>query len=349
MLEKLTLTHFRSHQKSVFSFEPGSNLIIGNNGIGKTNIVEAIYILSQGKSFLATRLQDAINWENADFALIKANTDEHELEYILDNRAGFKRIAKIDGGKIALKYFVGRLPVVLFEPMDLNLVTGSPSLRRNFIDRVLSQISLEYRNDLKQFQRLLVQRNALLKKIRAGESRSEDLTQWDSLMAPVARNVISLRKKMFDFFGKHIQETMVDLSEQEHTAEYHYLPSVRHEEHYFEVLRDSHALDIAAGMTLNGPQRDDFSIAFDAREAATFASRGEQRLTIISLFLLERLLIKEYLGEEPIFLCDDVLSELDEKRQSLFLKAINNCQVIITSAHDLRIDGNVNRITISKS
>ena len=332
MIHSLDITQFRSHKKSSYLFSEGVNIIIGENGSGKTNIIEAIYLLSQGKSFLGAKLKDTINWEKQEFSIIKTVTDNHELEYILDNRAGFKRIAKIDGGQIALKYFAGKLPVVLFEPMDLHLVTGSPSLRRDFIDRIISQISLEYRMELKQFHRLIVQRNALLKKIRAGEASTNELDQWDNLLSPIGRNIITHRKELFAFIDQHIAETVDTLQEENHIIKYDYLPSVRHEEHYYEVLRDRRNLDISAGVTLNGPHRDDFQISFDGREASTFASRGEQRLCCISLLMIERLLIKKHIGQEPIFLCDDVLSELDEQRQKMFLDAISDCQVIITSA-----------------
>jgi DNA replication and repair protein RecF len=340
MLQHLELTNFRSHAHAHLDFAPGITLIHGANGAGKTNIIEAIFILSQGKSFLTSTLNDVLSWSNSDYTIIKGHADEDEYEFIIDNRVAMHKYARLNGGKIALSRIISSIPVILFEPMHLQMITGSPVLRRDYMDRVLSEVFPEYRKSLRDFQRILRHRNRLLKSIQKREASEDELAVWDALLIPAVATIQEKRRYLFEFIAQHIDESAKKLSQKAPHITCNYSPSHHHAPPYEELLHSKRSIDIAAGITTVGPHRDDFMFNFNDKEAALFASRGQQRLCILALLLVELQIIEHHLHEKPVFLCDDVLSEIDTPHQEAFFRSTSGYQSIITSTHtfDLPFD-----------
>lgn len=333
MLKKLTLQNFRSHLETTVEFADSITLIHGPNGVGKTNIIEALYVLSQGKSFLTSRLIDTLNHDQNEFMIIRGETTDHVLEFIIDNRVTTRKLARLDGGKIAIKNIISKIPVILFEPRILQLVTEEPAERRKYLDRVLCQLSPAYRDALRQYTRVLTQRNSLLKRIREQQVSVTELDSWDSLLSEHARTIIQKRTEFFQELEVKKKDAIDQLTDESVDISYHYEPSHKEPDLFLSGLSERRNEDISAGLTLRGPHRDDFVIQFNEREAKSFASRGQQRICVLALLLVEYALITELLPQDPLLLCDDVLSELDQAHKERLFAAFSDIQTIITSAH----------------
>lgn len=327
MLNALSLQNFRNYKKSTFEFNR-SIVIIGPNAVGKSNIIEAIYLLSTGKSFRAERDLQMVEF-GKEMGRVKASTNGNSLEVVVTvgEVAGVKTQFKrffVNGVAKRRIDFVGNLISVLFSPQDLEVVVGSPGLRRALLDNVLEQTDRDYRIALLGFTKALRQRNALLDLVKNGMHRTDrEFEYWDSL---IIRNGSVLTRKREEFINwlndskKEILPFKLEYDKSEISKE-------RLEKYYKE--------ERAAGITLVGPHRDDLFIFINRdKELKSFGSRGQQRLGVLQLKLLELEYLREKSGQEPLFLLDDVFSELDEGHINLILGIINNQQTIITTTHE---------------
>lgn len=331
MLLHLSLQNFRNYKKSSFEFEK-SVIIIGPNTAGKSNLIESIYLLSSGKSFRAERDSQMVRFGH-EMGRIKAsakqNSDTVELEVVVTVgevagvKAQFKRYF-VNGVAKRRQDFVGNLPSVLFSPQDLEIIVGSPGLRRNFLDNVLEQTDRDYRIALLGFTKALRQRNALLELVKdTGRNIEKQLEYWNSL---VIRNGSVLTRKREEFV-KYLNEAKKDILD----FRLEYDKSIISKER----LEQYHGAERAAGITLVGPHRDDLFIKFDSDlELKSFGSRGQQRLGVLQLKLLELSYVRDRVETEPILLLDDVFSELDEDHIILILGICDNQQTIITTTHE---------------
>lgn len=327
MLKSVSLQNFRNYKKSSFSFDK-SIVIIGPNAVGKSNLIESIYLLSSGKSFRAEKDSQMVEI-GREMGRIKADLDDKKLEVVVTvgEVAGVKTQFKrffVNGVAKRRVDFVGNLVSVLFSPEDLEVVVGSPGLRRGFLDNVLEQTDRDYRIALLGFTKALRQRNALLDLVKNGMGRSDrEFEYWDSL---IIRNGSVLSRKREEFINwlntskKDILDFRLEYDKSEISKE-------RLEKYYKE--------ERAAGITLVGPHRDDLFIFINKdRELKSFGSRGQQRLGVLQLKLLELDYLREKTGQDPLFLLDDVFSELDEGHINLILGIMNNQQTIITTTHE---------------
>lgn len=340
-IQKLRLTDFRNFKKKELDFSPETTLIIGPNASGKTNILESLHFLATGKSFKAKIEEEMVNYDK-DLARVKGRikTDgtTMDLEGILTRGTidiGVARPEKIarkrllvNGVSKRLIDFAGNFKVTVFGPWDLDLVTESPSLRRKFLDTVLSQVDREYRRASLSYEKGLRQRNRLLFRIREeGLSRSQ-LLFWDKLLIKNG-DYISLKRQEFIDFANASQ----GLDKQKFELEYDKsaISDARLEQYAEE--------EIAAASTLVGPHRDDFQFEISAngeprrsRNLDRFGSRGEQRMGTLWLKIAELEYIEHISGERPTLLLDDIFSELDDNHKEVAMSVSKDQQTIITTA-----------------
>lgn len=327
-LHSLTLTHFRSYGRQRIELAP-LTIIVGENTIGKTNILEAVHILSSGKSFRAEKDVDTIQF-NKNFARIDAILqDENDsvkitVQLLNNSRVFHKRYLLNDVGK-RLSDFASYFCSIIFSPQDLEIISESPTMRRGYLDSVLSATSPGYRNALLQYSKALRQRNRLLKLIQDGKRRysADEFTYWNSLLLEHGNTISSDRKQYVEYMNRvpkdaYALEVTYDAS----------LMTMERLEKYKEA-------ELASGVTLIGPQRDDMLLYFPGttRLIREFASRGEQRLAVLQLKLLEIAYVKEHSDKEPILLLDDIFSELDSHNISLISHLLPGRQTIITTTH----------------
>jgi len=333
-LKRLLLQNFRNYSKSEFTFSKGSALIVGPNTSGKTNLIEAIYFLSGGKSFRGSD-KDAIAFDK-DIARVKGELGgklEESLEVVLSNiEERFVKKYLVNGvGKLRIN-FAGRLPVVLFTPEDLNLVLQHPSIRRNYLDSVLEQTDQEYRRSWLFYEKGLRARNKLLENVKkSGVLHNEQFEYWDNIVINNGNVITDTREKFLQFVNNAVKDIF--------NFKVLYEKSIISKERLLQY-RDA---ELATGVTLVGPHRDDFSMLShqnkntanksELKEVKFFGSRGEQRLAVLQLKMIDLKFLTDKLGEKPLLLLDDIFSELDQEHISLVLKMIKGQQTIITTTH----------------
>ena len=333
MLKSIYLQNFRSYEKSEFKFNEDLTVIIGPNTSGKTNIIESVFLLATGKSFRAEKDTDMIGF-GKDLARVKGKVRDVNLEVIITNgnlgggKSHFKKFLVNEVAKRKVD-FVENFAAVLFSPEDLEIIVDSPSIRRKFLDNVLEQVDREYRLAFTAYSKALRQRNALLEKTRETNTRNEkQFEYWDNLVIENGNLITKKRQEFIDFVNNEAKDifdfaTFYDKSE---------ISKQR-------LLQYKEA-EIAAAVTLVGPHRDDFSVSMfnntrkTTHDVKSFGSRGQQRLAILQLKILELLYIEKKLGFRPVLLLDDIFSELDEGHISLVLEMINLQQTIITTTHE---------------
>ncbi len=327
VLKNLDLKNFRSFQEKNFSFSPGINLIFGPNTAGKTNILEAIYLLATGQSFRAEVEKEMIT-AGEEMARVKCqievNGDLGNLEIILTaGQVGklltpHKKYLLNDVSKRMID-FVGKLRAVLFWPEDLDLVTDSPSRRRRYLDFVLNQVDREYRRSLTVYEKGIRQRNRLLERIRDEGIGRNQLLFWDKLLIKNGALITDKRREFIDFINNYHLKGM--------NYQLEYDKSVISETRLAQYAQE----EVAAGVTLVGPHRDDLKFLLAERNISLFGSRGEQRMAILWLKLAELRFVDEKTGSRPVLLLDDIFSELDHEHRDYILKVIPEQQTIMTT------------------
>ncbi len=336
IIKALQLSNFRNHTSAKFNFKK-TTLIIGKNTAGKTNILESLHILSHGKSFRAENDRDTIQDEK-EFcrieSLVENGSEKTRLAIIFANRNNYLS-KKFLVNNVARRHldFAANFSSVLFTPEDIDLITGSPSLRRKYFDGILSLASRDYRYALGKYERGLRQRNRMLADIKHQRKyyKREDFEYWDKILIDNAKVLTGKREELVDF----VNESNKDL------FDFHiiYDKSVMSLERLFKY----HYEEQAAGVTLVGPQRDDYVFVFplkrnDASNGASkkiseFGSRGQERLAILQMKLLEIAYLKKGTKANPVLLLDDIFSELDEANINKVFSYISGQQTIITTTH----------------
>ena len=352
IIKSLCLTNFRNYKQFVIDFNQDINILIGSNGQGKTNLIEAIYLLSVGKSF-KTHINKQMIMFDCDFAKVKgeiiSNNKKRNLEIVLGN--DFKR-AKIDDQDIyKISEYVGLLNVVVFTPDDLYLIKGSPSNRRRFIDLEISKISPIYVFNLSKYNGLLKERNKYLKVLN---QRNQDCDEYlEVLDEQLAKLQVELIKKRLDFIKK--LDDKVNLIYQKiakresEKIRLRYSCFIKEKLTYENILSlyiKNHHRDVQYMKSLLGIHKDDLKIYMNENLADLFASQGQQRTIVLSLKIALIDLIKDEIGEYPILLLDDVLSELDQTRKNMLLDILN--QKIQTFITTTSIDG-INHQIVEKA
>jgi|SRR5699024_6643204 len=334
-INELQLKNFRNYEQLAISFDRNVNVIIGENAQGKTNLLESIYLLAFTKSYRTNHDRELIKWDT-DFAKITAMLHKRNqkvpLELIFHKNGKKAKVNHIEQQK--LSEFIGALNVVMFAPEDLALVKGAPQMRRRFIDMELGQIEPLYLYHLGEYQRILRQRNSHLKQLQ--KQRHIDTTLLDILTEQLIAHAAIVLHKRFEFL-QLLRRWAIPIHEKisrglEMLA-IHYVSTIEVLEEateetivntYVEAFKRITDNEINRGTTLIGPHRDDLTFFINEKDVKLYGSQGQQRTTALSLKLAEIDLIYEQINEYPILLLDDVLSELDDYRQSHLLTTIQD-------------------------
>ncbi|HKM04574.1 MAG TPA: DNA replication/repair protein RecF [Lachnospiraceae bacterium] len=331
IIKSLQIENFRNYESLNISFDSGTNILYGDNAQGKTNILEAIYMIATTKSHKNSKDKDIIRFD-CEEAHIKINIEKKEIDKKIDmhlRKSKTKGIA-IDGMKIKkASELLGLINVVLFSPEDLSIIKNGPSERRHFIDMELCQLDSFYLYNLNNYNKIVNQRNSLLKELYANPSLKETLNIWDSQLLSYGSKIIERRNAFIEQLNEIIFDIHKKLSGDKEELNIKYEPNISIKE--FDIkLKANQERDIKLKQTSVGPHRDDFSFMIKGVDIRKFGSQGQQRTAALSLKLSEIELVKKITKDVPILLLDDVLSELDSNRQNYLLNYIGKLQTIIT-------------------
>lgn len=330
-ITRITLNNFRSYTDQSFSFDPGVTLIIGPNGSGKTNILEALYVMATTKSFRAK--DEALIQQGSDLLSVQASSPESEYRFAYQQKPTITKKVTHGGVKKSLRSHIGTVPVVLFEPGDLQLLAGPPSARRSYIDTILCQTDPEYLQALNEYKRALKQRNALL---RNHDYISADvLFAWNVQLTGPAIIIRTKRQEFITYLQTKLPSLYEAIAGKSHELTISYQPSpdnvFANEAELLAELEQNTQKDSMAGFTTIGPHRDDLIVMFDGHYIDARASRGEHRSVVLALKLAELEYQNEFARSRPLFMLDDVFSELDTHRRGFLLDAIGDYQTIVTT------------------
>lgn len=370
----LSYTNFRNYARLELDLPPTLIVLYGDNAQGKTNLLEGMYFLATTKSPYATLDREMIHWlaqeEGAPFARLAARVQKGkssaQVEIVLTieekgkrgegaeeyqeslaehpGRSGGKRI-KVDGQPRRASDLIGQINVVMFSPLDTQLIGGPPFLRRRYLDISLSQVDRRYLRALQQYSRILLQRNHLLRQIRDRLANTAQLDFWDRKLAEVGSSLVQRRRQFLASLQDRLREIHLEFTEGQERLQTVYVASGSGggenafqeeqrdiEERLARALSGQRDREIALGMTLVGPHRDDLQFFVDGKDMRIYASRGQQRTLALSLKLAETHYLLDTTGESPVLLLDDVLSELDaQRRRRLMASLAPDQQVLLTT------------------
>jgi len=345
-IEKIKIENFRNYHEEEVFFHEKVNVIVGDNAQGKTNLLESIYVSSLGRSFRTAKEKEMIRFDQPYTRIIATYISENQ-EKKVDigfSKEGKKEI-KVNNIKVdKMTEMLNHFYVVVFSPDDLKIVKEEPEKRRNFIDRELCKMRISYLNNLVQYKKVLMQRNALLK---SDKKDRESMQVWDDALSQYGARVILQRQTFVEEINLISKEIHKKITQGKEILEIKYQPSIKPEadtkgdsEHILKLLvekmqqklADSYNSDIYAGNTGIGPHKDDLLIRINGIAARQYGSQGQQRTAALSMKLAEISLIEKEKGEKPILLLDDVLSELDGDRQKYLIEALSESQLFITAA-----------------
>lgn len=340
-LKNLKLTNFRNFTKIDLDFSP-TTLFLGRNAQGKSNILESIYFLATTKSSRAAEENELIKQGEA-FCRVEGEVGEAgqnednfgetvKLEVVIQVKPEIPQLVekrvRVNGVPRRVIDYIGNLIVVYFSPEDINLVTGSPSLRRSYLDLTLTQVDREYKKALAEYLEVLISRNKLLKRIREGLAKLSETDFWTEKLISLGRVVAEKRRRLFLTLNEKTKQL-----EGMGKLRFNYEESIISQER----VREYQAKEIAAAVTLIGPHRDDFTFIFNGKNLAHFGSRGEQRTAILELKLAQLQFVKDTKNAVPVLLLDDIFSELDRQHQEYVISIIFGQQTVLSAVETEQI------------
>lgn len=338
-IKGLKLQNFRNYSELDIKFAENYNIIYGNNAQGKTNILEAIFLCSAGRSHRTSRDIDLIKI-NENRSYIKLDMDKNGEESSIDILLKVDEKKKIKINEIPLKKvgnLMGHLNTVIFSPEDLSIIKEGPADRRRFIDITISQLRPSYFFDLQQYSKVLFQRNTLLKEIQNNnKSLLDTLDSWNNHLITIGSRIMKVRNEFILRLSQAAEKNHYKLTDGKEKFILKYQPSIKYDNIqdiqniFLKVLEVNVKKEIAKGVTLFGPQRDDYELYLNDINLKTFGSQGQQRTSVLSLKLSEIDIVKDETGQFPVLLLDDVMSELDNNRQEYLLNNLDGIQTFIT-------------------
>lgn len=331
IIRNLKVSDFRNYEDLTLDLSPGVNVLYGDNAQGKTNILEAIYVCATTRSHRGTRDREMIRFGQEE-AHLRMISERREVPVRIDMhlKKGRSKGVAVNGLPIRrVSELFGLVNVVFFSPEDLSIIKDSPAERRRFMDLELCQLDPIYASDLSNYNKVLMQRNKLLKDLEEHPDLRDTLPVWDEQLIRYGRGIVERR----DQFVGELNELIRDVHEQltggtEH-LDVKYVPNVTADA-FPATLQSQRARDLGARVSLTGPHRDDITCEVNGIDVRRFGSQGQQRTSALSLKLAEIRLVKQRIGENPVLLLDDVLSELDMNRQNHLLDSISHIQTILT-------------------
>ena len=338
-LRAIRLVNFRNYADATALLAPGLNVVVGDNAQGKTNLLEAIAFNVTGSSPRTPKENEVVRW-GSDFtrteARIARDETSEEISAAIGYAPGQKKRITVDGAPAPslTNYAAGGAGarVVTFFPDDIRVVKGSPSDRREFLDTLLSSLRPAYAHAAGEYARAVAQRNQLLRRIRDGYSSEKTLATWDRKVVDLGKAVLAGREAALPVLEEHFKDSLRVLYGPEKAAIRYRRSSTL--EGYSEALREAHSADVERGTTSVGPHRDDFEVLLDGVNLTTFGSQGQQRLATLALEFAARDYVRGEVGEDPILLFDDVMSELDERRrESLAGYFLESTQAVISTTN----------------
>ena len=322
-LRQLNLTNFRNYQQLTLNLDNRPTILVGDNAEGKSNILEAIYLLSTSKSGRVETEEQLIK-ERENFTKVEGFLTEPETELLViinkpTREVAFRKKVLVNGISRRTVDFIGNLPAVIFYPQDINMITGSPSLRRWHLDLSLAQVDSHYKKTLTKYEQFLTARNRVLKSIREGKGRKDELDFWTKGVLENGKIIADKRKDFFEFINL-LNTPLGNFS-------FEFKPS----EISAQKLIETNGREVASATTLIGPHRDDFVILLDGRNMQHFGSRGEQRTATLAFKLATLEYMAKTYGKRPVLLLDDVFSELDGDHRAHVVEIVSRQQTVIAT------------------
>ena len=329
-IKELRINNFRNYKNEEIKFEKNINIFYGENAQGKTNIIEAIFLCSMGRSFRTNKDKEMI--------LLNESQANIEIEFEKSDRSGKikielagKKNVSINGIKIKkLSELLGNVNIVIFTPDDINILKGGPQNRRKFLDIMISQLRPNYMHLLTLYKQTLEQRNNYLKQIKFENKPENMLDIWDEKLVDYGIKIYEYRNEFIEKIQRKIKNIHFNITQEKENIEIKYFSDASTRQNFINELKSKRKLDIIKGFTTKGVHHDDFLIYLNDKQVNIYGSQGQHRTAMLSLKLSELQVIYDDIGEYPILLLDDFMSELDEKRRKNFLENIKNIQVIIT-------------------
>lgn len=331
IIHSIELCNFRNYKGEIFEFSQGTNVLYGDNAQGKTNVLEAIYVLGTTRSHKGCR----------DLEMIKSGEKEAHLRYFIEKggrvskieihmkRGSSKGIA-VDGLPIKNSHeLMGLSHIIFFSPEDLGIIRDGPEQRRRFMDMEMCQLDKMYLFYLTNYKKVLKQRNALLKQIQEGKASGDSLEIWDGQLAEYGKKIINMRKSFIETLNEIMKEKHKSLTGGRENIHIRYKPNCPAEDIENRIFLEGDR-DIFSGTTSVGPHRDDIVFELSGMDLRKYGSQGQKRTAALSLKMSEIEIVEKTVGEKPILLLDDVLSELDRRRQNFLLENIKGIQTILT-------------------
>lgn len=348
-IKEISLENFRNYEKQNIILNPDINIIYGNNAQGKTNIIEAIFLCSYGKSFRAKKDSDLIKFGQ--------ESSKVEIFYEKVDREG-KITAKINDKKLfyindinqkKISDVIGKINIVTFTPDDIEIIKDGPQRRRKFLDMMISSLKPNYIHLLNTYNKALEQRNNYLRQIKFENKNPNMLDIWDETLSEYSYKIFEYRKYFIDKFSEKLEvfHNLITKSGKE-DIKIRYISNSKDKESFLNNLKKSRDIDIKRGFTATGIHRDDFMIYINSRPVAIFGSQGQQRTAVLTLKLCELQIVKDELNENPILLLDDFMSELDNQRRKSFLENIEGNQVIITCTDKIELNKKASNFFVEK-
>lgn len=331
IIKSLELCNFRNYVREEFDFHEGINVLYGNNAQGKTNVLEAIFVGGTTKSHKGSK----------DMEMIRIDEREAHLRYFIEKKQGIFKVEihmrrggpkgiAIDGVPIKnSNELLGLSNIVFFSPEDLGIIKDGPDGRRRFIDMEMCQLNKAYLFYLTQYKKVLKQRNALLKQIQENSDLKPTIEIWNSQLVEHGKKIISMREEFIEEMNGLMKIKHDKLTGGKENVEVLYHPNCRQQDFENQLFLEEER-DIFLGNTSVGPHRDDMVFVSGERDLRKYGSQGQKRTAALSLKMAEIEIVERMIGEKPILLLDDVLSELDRDRQNYLLENIEGIQTIIT-------------------
>jgi DNA replication and repair protein RecF len=339
----MSLHHYRNYDRVELATEHNVNIFVGPNAQGKTNLLEAIFVMALTKSHRTHKDKELIKW-NQEESLVHGEIEKkyglNRLDLYISTQGKRAKINGLEQKK--LSNFIGTLNVVMFAPEDLEIVKGAPNIRRRFLDMEIGQVQPAYLYDLQQYQKIIVQRNNYLKQITPAKGINHEMMEvWNEQLLQHGTKIMKKRQSFITKLQNWAETIHLGITNQQEQLQIKYQPSFDVEDFKDETvvfnqfmikLSQVKEQEIRRGMTLVGPHRDDLQFFINGKEVQTYGSQGQQRTTALSLKLAEIELIHEEVGDYPILLLDDVLSELDRFRQTQLIETFQSkVQTFITT------------------